>query len=410
MALQDMLGGLPPGLLSAEQQALAERQARNALITNLGFGLLQASRGQPGQGKPSLGQMVGQVGPGAVQAYQGSFDRTLRDIMVGQQLEDARRRRERQRQIEALAPRLLTEVRGPETVTQDVFDARDAMAQGGQIRTPGEVVGYQVNRALLPGVAALGPEGAELATRMLSIEKATQPEERVLKPGDIVTRGGEVIFQAPPEFKGYEKIDLGNTIAFVDPKNPTKVIAQMAKTKDPEKMTGLEDTLRKEFLGQAKPYIEIGQAYKKIQESAKTPSAAGDLALIFNYMKILDPGSVVREGEFATAQNAAGVPDRIRAQYNQVINGQRLADVQRQDFLNQAKNVTRSQKDNFEQTLLPFYKDIVKNRQLDENLVLLDPFKGFDLKPSAPRDSTAIRPSISNADMDLIRRNLPGAR
>lgn len=396
------------GLLSPEQLRAAEGKAQSAALLNLGLGLLQGSQGQ--RGRPSTLSVLGQVGPGAVQAYQGSFDRTLRDIMVGQQLEDAKRRRERQRQIEALAPRLLTEVRGPETVTQDVFDARDAIAQGGQIRAPGEVIGYQVNRALLPGVAALGPEGAELATRMLSIEKATQPEERVLKPGDIVTRGGEVIFQAPPEFKGYEKIDLGNTVAFVDPKNPTKVIAQMAKTKDPEKMTGLEDTLRKEFLGQAKPYIEIGQAYKKIQESAKTPSAAGDLALIFNYMKILDPGSVVREGEFATAQNAAGVPDRIRAQYNQVINGQRLADVQRQDFLNQAKNVTRSQKDNFEQTLLPFYKDIVKNRQLDENLVLLDPFKGFDLKPSAPRDSTTTRPGISGADMDLIRRNLPGAR
>ena len=397
-------------LLTPEQQAMAQQRAQQQGLMSLGFGLLGASQGQRGQPQPGFGQILAQAGPQALQAYQGSFDDTLKRIVLAQQLQDAQAKRKRQQQIEALAPRLLTEVRGPEIVTQDVFDARDAMAQGGQIRTPGEVIGYQVNRALLPGVAALGPEGAELATRMLSIEKATQPEERVLKPGDIVTRGGEVIFQAPPEFKGYEKIDLGNTIAFVDPKNPTKVIAQMSKTKDPEKMSGLEDTIRKEFLGQAKPYIEIGQAYKKIQESAKTPSAAGDLALIFNYMKILDPGSVVREGEFATAQNAAGVPDRIRAQYNQVINGQRLADVQRQDFLNQAKNVTRSQKDNFEQTLLPFYKDIVKNRQLDENLVLLDPFKGFDLKPSAPRDSTATRPSISNADIDLIRRNLPGAR
>jgi len=33
-------------------------------------------------------------------------------------------------------------------------------------------------------------------------------------------------------------------------------------------------------------------------------------------MKILDPGSVVREGEFATAQNSAGIPERIRAKYN----------------------------------------------------------------------------------------------
>lgn len=395
------------GLLGINPESAKEKAFTRGLLSSI----FQAAALSGPQARPIGGaQALGQIGLAGLGGYESSMDRTLKEMLLNQQLQDAQAKRKRQQQIEALAPRLLTEVRGPETVTQDVFDARDAMAQGGQIRTPGEVIGYQVNRALLPGVAALGPEGAELATRMLSIEKATQPEERVLKPGDIVTRGGEVIFQAPPEFKGYEKIDLGNTVAFVDPKNPTKVIAQMAKTKDPEKMSGLEDTIRKEFLGQAKPYIEIGQAYKKIQESAKTPSAAGDLALIFNYMKILDPGSVVREGEFATAQNAAGVPDRIRAQYNQVINGQRLADVQRQDFLNQAKNVTRSQKDNFDQTLLPFYKDIVKNRQLDENLVLLDPFKGFDLKPSAPRDSTATRPGISSSDMDLILRNLPRTR
>lgn len=330
----------------------------------------------------------------------------LREMVIGQQLQEAQRKRQRQQQIEALAPKLLTEVRGPE-IMQDVYDARDAMAQGGQVRRPGEVIGYQVNRALLPGVAALGPEGAELASRMLSIEKATQPEERVLKPGDIVTRGGEVIFQAPAEFKGYEKIDLGNTVVFVDPKNPTKIVAQMSKSKDPEKMGGLEDTVRKEFLGQAKSYIEIGQAYKKIQESAKDPSAAGDLALIFNYMKILDPGSVVREGEFATAQNAGGVPDRVKAQYNQVVDGQRLTENQRRDFLNQAKNVTRSQKDNFDQTLLPFYKGIVQNRNLNESNVLFNPFEGFDLK-TTPKPQTGRFPSLSQDDRNLIQRNLRG--
>jgi hypothetical protein len=145
------------GLLSPEQQAAAQQRAQQAGLLNLGFGLLQASRGAPGQGRPGLGQIVGQAGPGALQAYQGSFDKTLRDLLIGQQFEDAKKKRERQTQIEALAPRLLTEVRGPETVTQDVYDARDALAQGGQITRPGEVVGYQVNRALLPGVAALGP-------------------------------------------------------------------------------------------------------------------------------------------------------------------------------------------------------------------------------------------------------------
>jgi hypothetical protein len=43
-----------------------------------------------------LGQIVGQAGPGALQAYQGSFDQTLRDIMLKQQMQDAQTKRAQQ--------------------------------------------------------------------------------------------------------------------------------------------------------------------------------------------------------------------------------------------------------------------------------------------------------------------------
>ena len=49
-------------------------------------------------------------------------------------------------------------------------------------------------------------------------------------------------------------------------------------------------------------------------------------------MKLLDPGSTVREGEFATAQNSASIPARLVAKYNNVMKGERLADEQRNDF------------------------------------------------------------------------------
>ncbi len=50
-------------------------------------------------------------------------------------------------------------------------------------------------------------------------------------------------------------------------------------------------------------------------------------------MKTQDPGSTVREGEFATAQNAAGVPEKIRNTYERVLNGDRLSPKQREEFL-----------------------------------------------------------------------------
>ena len=40
----------------------------------------------------------------------------------------------------------------------------------------------------------------------------------------------------------------------------------------------------------------------------------------------------MREGEFATAQNAAGVPDRLRAMYNNVASGQRMTPEQAAEY------------------------------------------------------------------------------
>jgi hypothetical protein len=100
-----------------------------------------------------------------------------------------------------------------------------------------------------------------------------------------------------------------------------------------------QQKLRKEFTGLSKEFALQNAAFGRVQASANNPSAAGDLALIFNYMKILDPGSTVREGEFATAQNSAGVPKRIRAKFNQIVNGERLDTDQRADFFDRAKSL-----------------------------------------------------------------------
>lgn len=97
-----------------------------------------------------------------------------------------------------------------------------------------------------------------------------------------------------------------------------------------------ESNLRKEFRDETKTFVDQQASMGRIIRSASDPSPAGDLALIFNYMKVLDPGSTVREGEFANAQNAGGVDDRARSLYNQVREGTRLTPEQRRDFVERA--------------------------------------------------------------------------
>jgi len=112
-----------------------------------------------------------------------------------------------------------------------------------------------------------------------------------------------------------------------------------AKKLEKQNLFNNSDKLRDDFDKLSKTFNLVNNAYGRIQASAKDPSAAGDLALIFNYMKMLDPGSTVREGEFATAQNAAGIPDILRAKWNKAIEGERLAPNTRTDFVDRSNKL-----------------------------------------------------------------------
>jgi hypothetical protein len=127
----------------------------------------------------------------------------------------------------------------------------------------------------------------------------------------------------------------GNSV--IDKNNPgAGAVFKAEPLKGPDFDT--ERKFRDEFTGlrQVKEFSDQSMAMGRVIASADDPSAAGDMALIFGYMKLLDPGSTVREGEFATAEQAAGLPARIVNLYNKAYSGQRLGDDQRQDFVGRA--------------------------------------------------------------------------
>lgn len=141
--------------------------------------------------------------------------------------------------------------------------------------------------------------------------------------------------------------------------------------------------LRREFTAATKTYAEVRDAFGRIQASANNPSAAGDLSLIFNYMKVLDPGSTVREGEFATAQNAAGIPERIVSAYNQALNGERLNKKQRADFVNRAGMLFNRQHQTYLATKRN-YDSLAERFGFDPSLVTFDQSGGIVGPQAAP--------------------------
>jgi len=333
------------GLLGAtpEQIAQARRQSGFEELGLLGQALMQAGAPAP-RGTTTLGRL-GQAAGMYAQAPRQTMDTLLQDLLRRQQVQEMQRKRQAEQTQMQARERVMA---GLPEAQRERLTAFPEMAQN----------------VLFP-----------------------KPEEaKIVKPGEVLVRGNEVLFELPkPEEPiKYDRVDLGNSIAFIDPTTLTtaKVIQ---KTVDPKDTTSGEDSLRKDFYKEASPYISISQAYRKIEEAAKVPSAAGDVSLIFAFMKILDPGSVVREGEFATAAQAAGIPDQIRAQYNAAVSGQKLAPAQRQDFLNQAKNLTRSQQQMFTNQLYPQFQYIAQQRGYDEKKVLTNPFEGLDLSVKQPK-------------------------
>jgi len=154
-----------------------------------------------------------------------------------------------------------------------------------------------------------------------------------------------------------------------------------------------EGALRKEFNTGATTFQKITEAYKNIETLAKQQSAAGDLGLIFAIMKMFDPTSTVREGEFATAQNAAGVPAQVLNQYNRVMTGERLNPTQRQDFVNTAKNIYSAQRQEFTKHVQR-YTDISKEYGYDPRRII----SNFGDIPPAPQLDTMSTPNHQNAD------------
>ena len=125
-----------------------------------------------------------------------------------------------------------------------------------------------------------------------------------------------------------------------------RVLPNVVETPDVKDSFGNQDKLRDDFRAESKEFVSVRDSYGRILAvGSKDSTPAGDLSLIFNYMKMLDPGSVVRESEFANAAASGSYGERIRAQVERVQSGERLSPAMRKDFVQQAGALYQSQLD-----------------------------------------------------------------
>lgn len=163
----------------------------------------------------------------------------------------------------------------------------------------------------------------------------TSASPEFLKTGQPTTAEDQfLIFKYPKEAQAYQEMLGGGK-----------------KSADSVK---LASDLRGELYNRSKEnnFTVVSQYIKKIETAPDT--AAGDMSMIFSYMKLLDPNSTVREGEYANAQNATSVPGQVQNAYNQALAGRRLNPTQRAQFIESAKSAAQPAIDQQKQ-LVEFY-------------------------------------------------------
>lgn len=125
-----------------------------------------------------------------------------------------------------------------------------------------------------------------------------------------------------------------------------------------------EARLRGEYSKRTEDLSAAERNFGVIQTSSQDNTGAGDIALVTSFMKMLDPGSVVRETEFATAANAGGLLARLSTIADKVQSGQFLTPQQRTDFQRLAGKYLEAAREQ-EARVQDSYQRIVDNYGLD---------------------------------------------
>jgi hypothetical protein len=219
----------------------------------------------------------------------------------------------------------------------------------------------------------------------LSIQNEYLPEEKKLgieklkKDIDFVKEqiGGEIIKneKGQIELQGYENklwLDMQKQMLDIE-----KLEYDLANPVKDLSVIKVEDTFRDKWNNSSiaknmeERYVFMGS----LIENANLNTGPGDISFIFQYMKMLDPRSVVREGEFATAASAGGVPASIWKMYNQMLEGDILKPEVKGEFLEAAYGMFNAQKSLYDDQY-NIYKDIATERGFNVDSAL--PYFPFD--------------------------------
>jgi hypothetical protein len=299
-------------------------------------------------------------------------------------------------------PTVAAQVRGEQAVAADQVAAQERSRLTAAVK-----INYE--RAISANPKAAGPLQQQLAhlvkTGQIDAFDVAQPQ--VAKTQEHWDEAAKRVFNkyghaygSPPFQKAYQAelaLMRREAAAGRAPQGPTTA--------------EVETSLRKEFSGLpvVKDTQTLAAALQKVNTASDT--GPGDMGLIFGYMKMLDPNSTVREGEYATAENAGSIPGRIVNLYNKAIEGDRLAPDLRTQFKTEARKIFGAQKSRYDEAAKQYKRLAQEGRGAPGNVVLdagydalvADPGTGGPAANVPPEFLQRLQQEAANGDPEAQR-------
>tara|TARA_B100001248_G_scaffold184767_1_gene140916 strand:+ start:3546 stop:5021 length:1476 start_codon:yes stop_codon:yes gene_type:complete len=325
-----------PGAVKAMNKASATNQGPKPLKAPGLFNFMEANKMQPNNQTQARGGLLQSI-------FGGGGPRTLED-------EQARLRRLQFAQsLNALImPELRMDMQNQIDSQRDIVNRNRSISLLRQRAATGD----RLAQAALSGLEG----GADIGTVMGAyLQQSMRRPKTFNVDGKIVDEAGNVIFD-------------GNKSGYTD--DQTKL------------MSTLRDDLRKDV----ETYAIVSNGYDTIAEFYKAPSGVSDYALAVAFAKILDPGSVAREGEVNAVRNAGALFPNLKAELTNAITGEGTFSQETRDQIIDLALRTYNQKAEQARKQLAGYQRIAEKGGLTLDDIYSGPMFPEKTTPKGPND------------------------
>ena len=252
-------------------------------------------------------------------------------------------------------------------------------------------------KAALAGATTLAQEGARLqaqASPLAQSLESQKSEQEIQKAGRL-----EAIKEMARQRA--EASVLGQSLIKA---------RQLQEAGSPKELRKFEKDTRDEIrkVGKLDELSDVESAFQSMLKSFGKQSGAADLDFVFGVAKILDPTSVVREGEQQTFKSTGAIPARISGLITGVISGQKLTPEIRRELLGVASSRRDARINAFKDTADRF-SVVVENAGANPENVFstLPQFKSSEELLKESGITSASTPSIRSAqDVETTLQSL----